>query len=94
MPLEDIENIISQCIRVFVKEHNDAKTAEKFISKLTTLDAIVAANILIGKLRGAYLLSVQARRTDLIKQILQVAISTNQSSVQKLCEKYLSQFPS
>lgn len=72
-----------------VKEKKDLAGAEKLAARLTGNEAKVDAFILLGKLKAAYLLAVKTSDKNMVRKIMEEAITINDTSTAKLCAKYL-----
>jgi len=57
------------CINSLVNDINEPKTAEKWISKLTSNSNKIKAHMVCGKLRAAYLLAVKCNLRSSIELI-------------------------
>lgn len=89
LPEEDWDEIILKCIQIFSQEHSDIKTAEKFISKLSTEASKVDGYMLCGKLKSAYIEAVKVNLVEKIKVIRAEALRTDQTNLAQLCDKFL-----
>jgi len=89
LPDEDWDEVILRCIQIFAKEHSDVKTAEKFIARLSSEESKVDGYIICGKLKSAYIEAVKVNLVEKIRLIREEAITTDQTGVAQLCDKFL-----
>jgi len=86
------DQIVFTCIDVFVDEHQDMATAEKFIEKLQGQHNHVMGLIKCGKLKKAYIAAVKLDRIDLALAVKSAADAQGptQKTVSQMCAKFLS----
>lgn len=89
LPDEDWDEVLLACIRVYARELDDLKTAEKFAAKLSREESRVDAFIICGKLKSAYISAVKDNLIEKIKVIRDEAIRRNDTTVVQLCDKFL-----
>jgi hypothetical protein len=84
------DQIVFTCIDVFVDEHQDVATAERFIERLQGQHNHVMGLIKCNKLKKAYLEAVRLERIDLTLSVKSAADASGQKTISQLCAKFLS----
>jgi zinc finger FYVE domain-containing protein 26 len=90
---EEWDKVVLCAVSVFVRELNDVKLGEKFVSRLAREDSRVDAYVLCGKLKSAYITAVKENLVDKVKMVREEARKDGQQTVVELCDKFLLQSP-
>ncbi|EFC39804.1 predicted protein [Naegleria gruberi] len=89
---EDWDAIINNIIKLYIKEMNDEKNAEKFIAKLRNDSKKVRACLLCNRFKAAYLIAVKCDNLDDVKLIFDYCNQVDSKATQTIaehCLKYL-----
>lgn len=89
LPDEDWDEVLLACVRVYAKELDDMKTADKYVARMAREEGRVDAFIACGKLKSAYISAVKENLMEKIKLIREEAVRRNDNTVLQLCEKFL-----
>jgi hypothetical protein len=85
---EEWDQLLKICIDIFANEVQEAKAAEKLISKIIDPASKVTAYIMCRKLRAAYLFAVRLNDVSQIERIKEES-KTMDSAVYELCQLFL-----
>jgi len=86
----EYDQLLLACITVYVDEHNDELTSLTFLARLRGDDNKVKANLMLGRLKEAYLLAVKVGDPALVKEVREVCDLHAYARLVELCDQYLS----
>jgi len=89
---EDWDALINNIIKIYIKEMNDEKNAEKFIAKLRNDSKKVRACLLCNRFKAAYLIAVKCNNLDDVKLIYDFCTKIDSkatATIAEHCLKYL-----
>ena len=89
LPEEDWDEVLMACVRVYARELNDIKTAEKYVARMSREESRVDGFIVCGKLKSAYISAVKDNLIVKIKAVREEALRRNDNTVLQLCDKFL-----
>jgi hypothetical protein len=84
----DWEQIVLSVVRGLADTANDLKTAESYLSQLTSTRAKMEGFLLCRKFKSSYLLAVQLQDFDFVRRIMERSLQHGDRVTAALCSKF------